>query len=454
MAAYVVTRTLQYAWLEYQDLRDGIALDRAMSGYGWKNLLERLAPVTRSVNKTDFMDLGHPDLRVNYRGLGQTGLIATPREAHAEFLEEWLINPGVENFRLSAKILAPEDTDTTAQADLLVISGHGENAAVAGDIEDKKEIAHLAVGQAFIKYAKTPTSGRLKYLLIAACNDANARYDVVWYHALMRANPVHGILGFSEAYPGDESGAAIMTKFARALHDGGDKSVLQAWKEANTHWSWSAVMRESSATEDTLARWTSEKGLPAPTGRVLHYSSASPAGVMVPPYPQIFEAFFVMFEKDDEKKPVEIRFANNIQYRVGLIQGKRGQLVVRRNDGQSFAAGDVVRVVFARYRFDRLEMDLNTLLRFDEGAPVTLVEDGNKDKPAKTRKKDAVDIKFSAPSTQMKIGYTIRPDAARHYDGSLGTHGLFITRTLHPNANPSIKTEGFDSADGAHLLER
>jgi len=442
----LVTRTLRFAWLEYQDTRDGVALDRGLRGYGWRNLFVELAPMTASVNDVDFMDMAHHDLKIRYHGYGQTGLLATPTNDHAAFLSRWIVNPGVENMALTEK-------NTDVQADLLAISGHGANALVFGNAAGNEN--QLKVGKAFIQNAKMPTTGRLKYLLIPSCNNCHVRYDLAWATALTRSNPVHGVLGYSEAYPGDQSGANIMSKFARLLHEDCDKPILQAWKEANAFWSWSGVLRESCATQDTMARWNSSEGLPPPSGRVLHYNAATPSGAEVGSYPPAFNTRFVMFEGDSDKKPVEIDFLNNGDFGVGLIPGKRGQLVVRRNDGKSFAAGDVVRVAFARYRFDHLEMDLSRLLVFDGGAPVTPIPDGNKQKKPKTGKPDAIEIKVGASTTEIRIGYTIRADATTYYtkpEPDSPNHGLFVTRTFPPGAELDQFGTAFDSPDGAYLL--
>jgi hypothetical protein len=241
-----------------------------------------------------------------------------------------------------------------------------------------------------------------------------------------------------------------MTKFVQALHDNPDKPILEVWKDANAagSWLWGAVVRESSAKEDTLRRWDSKQGLPEPTGAVLQFDYTKPGGRPVEKYPPAFEAVFV------NKDGVQMTWLNNTDFEVGLRGGEHWNLVVKRNDGQTFAQGDVVRVVFAHFRFTKSDMNLNTLLQFDAGAPVTLKTETNKDnkEPHKTWP-DGVDVTISKAQAQIELGFTVKTGADTHYKGVDGSQnsGLFRTRIYPPGANFETLAGAIASPDGVYL---
>src|ERR1051325_10377707 len=99
----VIARHLRYAWLEYEDPRDAVAFDRTFSAasLGWVNLFLDLKDngtgaridVSNQTPLLDIRPVPNPD------NPAETGLIARPQSAHGVFLEQWLINPGVNRVR-------------------------------------------------------------------------------------------------------------------------------------------------------------------------------------------------------------------------------------------------------------------------------------------------------------------------------------------------------------------
>ena len=410
-----VSRKLRFAWLEYQDPWDGVAFDRAMTRYGWRNLFLDLAPMTPQPRR---VDLGHPDLRIRWFAGGkpdETALIAAPGFDHADFLGKWMLNPGVDqNFRLTF------GNDYADQADLLAISGHGIGGMVSGTASGASP-----AGLAILKHianikGKKPgelqVSGRLKYLLIPACTNVGVGFADEYLPALHKRNPIHGILGYSDGYPGGSKGAWVMQRFAKLLHEPkGERTILQAWKEANEGLRWGAVLFASSAASDTMAKWRSDKGLPLPDhheGAVLHFDPDSyPVGVPITKTTPQFEAFFHMSSSIGDTK---ISRENQGDNWIGLFPEHRGYILIPKN-GDNFVRGDVLRLVFGKYRLSRGDMDLDTLLKFDPGQPITFIKDGNPRKPYKPGKVDTLDCKLLANTSELKLWYTVRQDAQQHY---------------------------------------
>lgn len=381
-----------------------------MTRYGWRNLFLDLAPMTPQPRR---VDLGHPDLRIRWFAGAkpdETALIAVPGFGHADFLGKWMLNPGVDrHFRLTF------GNDFADQADLLAISGHGIRGMVSGNASGDPQVG-LVITDHIQKAAALQVSGRLKYLLVPACTNVGVGLADDYLPALRKPNPIHGILGYSDGYPGGTKGAWIMQRFAKLLHEPkGERTILHAWKEANEDHRWGAVLFASSAANDTMAKWRSDEGLLRPDhkeGAVLHFDRDSyPVGVPISGMAPQFEAFFYMPSSIGDTK---ISRENYKQTWVGFFPGHRGYILIRKNGGD-FGSGETLRLVFGKYRLSRGDMDLDTLLKFDLGQPITFIKDGNPRKPYKTHKVDTLECKLPLNKSELKIWYTVRQDAEQYY---------------------------------------
>ncbi len=450
-----VSRLMRFAWLEYEDFRDGVYFDRAFTAAGWRNLFLDLAPVTPAPGRAD---LGNPNLKIRWfagKNPNELALIATPSAADTKFLEKWIVNPGVggiaggsdgseivTNFRLT------HGFDTSDQADMLVISGHGAAGVVAGAASGQPSTIQLF--RAFDRRNAPSASGRLKYLVVPTCSNLKLQNAPQWLLALDKDFPLHGVLGYSGGYNGDIDGATVMIRFANILHGQPDKTILQAWREANVGRPWGAVAHALSAEQDTLRKWRANKLPEPPRTRFLHFEPSHAEGVEIPTTPPPWTAMFHM-TPGPGGSDVEITSDNHNQPDIGLLPGARGYLLLR-HDGASFP-NDVMRVVFGMFRFDHPDTNLTTLLQFDAGPSIKLITNGNVEIPRSGRV-DALDVSLPPGAQELKLHYTVLATAVASYppDPNMGMSPMFIVALFPPGTDRSHPfTEGSMLGHGAFL---
>ena len=461
-----VSRKLRFAWLEYQDTSDGVAFHRAMTGYGWRNLFEDLEFTPSPAGR---LDRGHPDLQIHYspgRRPDERGLLAVPGKGHDVFLEDWLLNPGVDD----QSRLTFSSTKFVDQADLVAVSGHGVSGTVSGDASGQTE--KLFVTTLIKKRQNVDVTGRLKYLLIPACNNLEFGTTAqLWLPAFRKAQPIHGVLGYVDKYNGGSDGELVMMRFATFLHERKPRrTILEAWKEANAGRPWGAILL-ASAVQDTVFKWAADGGLTTPSSRdlVLHFDGKHfPKGRPLSEESPDYEGFFVM--EDGTTNGKIIHAGNHEDPAVGLFSGQRGHLLLKRNDGSTFGKGEIMTVLFAKYRLTRREMSLNALLKFDgdrfPGDPrrdlrLSLLTDGNpfkeneEGKRARTLKVDALNYMLPPGETQVKLAYTVNGDAKTNYPDDAGvTHPMFFVFLFPPGADRSDRAQGISmSGHCAYLRE-
>jgi hypothetical protein len=440
-----MTRSIRYAWFEYEDDRDGITFDRVFGagGLGWSNIfldLERGPGDAR-------IDNANPSLVIKpypYQGRpGELGLLAKPGPEHAAFLERWLVNPGLD--KAHSKLCWEGFTE---QPEIVIVSGHGSSGEVRGDACGQE--AGIDVAGAFIDNSGAPSTGALKYLIIPTCANGSFENAAHWLPALQRDRPIHGILGYGKAYPGDTVGAAVMQRFADAVRRDPGSSLLRAWARANEGLDWGAVLLDGADVTDTMSIWTSV-GIPdyPANGRVLHYDKTSLAsgGREVVVIPKDYEVRFV------DPDGTVIDQSNNRAQPLsgpprGLFAGKPGKIRVFNNSPRDLQWRDVVHIVFYWYRPEHPEMDLERLFAFDPQKLATgklaLLRDFNPQKerdkkPVKTGLADAIRyIVDPGEERGFDIDFTVLPQALAAYprDGAgATTHGRFYVHFFRPGSD-------------------
>ncbi|MDX2059181.1 MAG: hypothetical protein SFV24_15340 [Gemmatimonadales bacterium] len=441
----IVTRHLRYAWLEYEDHRDGVFFDRTMSGtLGWRNLFLDLPP--SAGNKR--IDRAHTDLDIRWLAdpVQPTvqGLVARPRTADADFLGQWLINPGVKRIADSEGELT-FGADATDHADLVAISGHGAGGRVFGKaLPGGAEIDLKAL---MTKHAATPTSGQLKYLVIASCFNASNYMAKSWLPILTKAKPLRGILGYSDHYLGDAAGADVTRRFGALLQKNPTMPIYDAWRQANeaTNQPWGAILRVE-ARKDNLIRWVrGHLDELSADGDVVHVDATTfPTGVAV----------------TDKPVPFRSDFGDEAFY-DGLVAGRPGTFKLFAAKGHTFKAGTTTRLVFFYYRPAKTEMDLDRLLSFDpmtlpDGSPgIRKLVDANVKKKHKTGRVDGLEITVAADTETIALPFRVLPDAIKHFPADpngAGTHGLFWTYLFPNGADSSDFAQGFHGYENAALL--
>jgi hypothetical protein len=449
-----------FAWLEYQDWRDGVAFDAMFSSMGWKNVFRELDVAVGKTTKLGKVKYADPnrDLEIwAVEGLpGQRGVICFPHDDHNVFMERWITDPGVARREDGKLTLVFGDEPEAKFADLLVISGHGSDLQVHGDVsnlisENKQRPPdnEMRVRDAFNKASTRPSHGRLKYLILPCCTIVGPAYAPLWIPALNRhavddnfphlSDSLHGILGYAQAYAGDSDGAAVMNSFVGLLKHGitrgpDEKTILQCWAEANENTpgpfrEWSAIMLTDAAKNDKMSQWLVGGPigtLPTPVSDEVRQfdrfntTSGRPIdsdhfGEVVNSAQPDFEARFSVPKRGDlnDFRIVDgdvqngDHIGNNdstVDPQLGLNAGLPGRIhLIARNKGKPLVAGETMAVIFYYYReTHQPNVDLNTLLEFrltpsQSGAsPITGKPRFNLLRDVNTRKGAADKGKFDA----------------------------------------------------------
>jgi hypothetical protein len=456
--ANVVARHLRFAWFEYEDADDAVWFDQTFNSsvMGWTNVLEELG----GVGARRF-DLAHRDLDIVFVRSTDgkaTGTIAFPLDSHAEFITQWLFNPGVNENQSTLTTGA----DATGHAELVSLSGHHAAGDVWGISKaiGRKITSTLDLGDQIRKLKSPTSSGHLKYLLMPACYTCSLDVADMWLPFFRTGIPLHGVLGYSKTYKGDRTGAQIMRSFGKELQSDPKTTILHAWAAANRGQPWGAVLHED-AVSDTIEAWTSDAGLGklTTTANILQFDASNLAsgGDRIELGTPKYQARFRLADG------TTITSANNNPRRKnGLRGGDSGSIVLTANDGEKFAANTTITIVFYYYRPQKRDMNLDTLLTFSSsllqtdaslgGPRITLLKDANVQKEGgPTGFNDGIQVRADAKDTQITLDYTVNSNAASSYpsDGTQNTHGRFMlyvfppgTVTTNPRAAISMYADG------------
>ena len=463
-----VTRHLNYAWVEYGHSGDGQAFSVALDSLGWKNLVRHL-PRKSDSKGAYYVDSGHPLLPIRWKGRCRMVLpnsvvdcddypapfVSDPlfndyRAAHGDrgfkdkvaeyckFLSKWVFTPGIKGSADTEGRLTI-NSDATDYADLVACSGHGCSGSVWGG----DSALGCDLGDTLEAFGAPTHSDRLKYVLIPTCYNLSTYGRKNWLPALRRASPVHGIFGYSKAYPGGEPGRGLFKKFAANLgYNGGRMKILEAFRKAHARWLSGGAILHATSMADTMRDWLAGNlGAPDPAGEIRWFCEDNwPDGEVVVPVTPPFTVHYVV---DGTK----ITATNTRQPTVGLFPGKKGHLEIHKTAGP-FSEFENVKILFYYYRPEKDGFDLTKLLTAESTskAKVTPLTDANQED--RTGHVDALKIVAAKDGEQtLKVPFTVHPEAHNFYhaDGH-GTHGYYWMK-LEPNAYTSCPHYG----DGAWL---
>jgi hypothetical protein len=482
-----------FAWLEFQDRRDGIAFAAAIEGAGWKNLLRELRETRNAAGQTVFEDDTRAlQVRLFKSTSGrEQGVLWIPDDPD-ESDRRWIQRPGAISSPRHA--LVSGDEAGARWADLLVLSGHGSKGKVYGT--SYAELVREPEGDerswnvaGLLRDRTSPRGRRLKYLLLPCCTNAGPAVAPMWLEAF-RDRPadevLHGILGYAQMYPGDEVGANVMRRFVDLLFPPlvsgrpprDEKTILQCWAEANRGLAWGAVMLEEAALGDRMSQWISPEGLPDPreikVKQYDEYTTEFPRpldashGIAITDAAPAHEARFWVSKRGDEQTNLQevdgfvfgwdghdrVQVGNNdnwIDPQLGLDPGRAGKLVLSAASGR-FEAGTTMTVVFYLYRETHEGMDLRTLLALDlspsQRRRLRPLADANQRKPDRGRGRiDAFHYTFDDADDEARwelahgraeILFRVPPDApdANRDRSTAHSCGYFWVDVVPPRALP------------------
>lgn len=347
------------------------------------------------------------------------------------------------------------DNGRTDCVNLVVIGGHGVSGMVFA-----KGGATMSLKLPLVTGNFYTGSNRLKYILIPACMNLSKYNCETWLEAMRRDYPVHGFLGYRQAYPGGKIGQSVFEKFTRKLKEkGGANTILDSWRTANntrTKDAWGALLHENS-TKDTMKDWLSNKLItPNKKGEIRWYCEENyPNGEKIVEKSLDYTLFFCM------DKSTRITYKNNTNVDVGLFLGKKGFLEISKKTGY-FNEGDVATITFYYYRPDhRPGLDLPKLLTFDESAEGgTLERQRNLNVEDKEDHIDGIKFKFNKDGlSKVLLEYTVNPEAFRYYglDAVEGTrrYGYFWMKLslIESNDILGLPNDILFYINGAYLRE-
>lgn len=394
----------RFAWLEFEDARDGTAFAFGMEGAGWKNLLRDLREGKDAHGNPVYVDEDRALLvRVNARvAPRESGAIWFPDDPDA-FTQQWVCRPGVVGAPRHSLVF--DDEDGAFWADLLVVSGHGSKGKVYGEtfgrLSAENPPGERSWNMAGLLRDRAKTRGTsLKYLILACCTNAGPAVGPMFLPAFADRpadQVLHGILGYAQMYPGDEIGAQVMRRFVDLLFPPlvgsgpppGEKTILQCWAEANHGLAaWGAVMLAECARQDKMSAWLADGGLPDPTSLEVRqyddYTTSFPRplddgdGVPLTDDPPDHEARFWCSKRGDAADNLQlvdgtafvwdgrdsVQAGNNdnfIDPQLGLDPGRAGKLVLLARSG-TFQKGTTMTVVLYLYRETHPDVRLDALL--------------------------------------------------------------------------------------------
>jgi hypothetical protein len=457
-----VVRHLNAAWLEYQHHGDGAVFMQAASArLGFKNALATLprGPRGRSTRRASNL----PDLKIRVRehtqgGSTFRGLMAQPGQAHKDALEKWVCSPAVEGDELV------DDPNASDPIDWLAVSGHGTAGRVFGTGSGK--YADIEMINAFIGGAGKPRSGRLKCIIVPACNNMNEHIAHAWFPAFNHEKPVYLILGYASRYKGHSVGARVMGRFVAKIAKDRTIPIIEAWAEANraSREPWAALVAKGAESMN-VADWVAGN-LPelSNVSELLYFNDDAPGGITPQMESDVWRLRWVMHDG------TELESSNNGIRRTqnGLFAGRPGKIRIKSlHPTADFKQGHQLFLRIYLHRPDK-SLDLDKLLEIDSSLliphptnaqPLVIPEKGTSGRPDDVNHVDGFRIAVPADTDTVEIGFQIRQDAIKAFpaEGS-GAHGLFILEfaphggwTQHSNGFVDMLTKVYGATTGALL---
>ncbi|MBW2456374.1 MAG: hypothetical protein JRI68_17775, partial [Deltaproteobacteria bacterium] len=269
--------------------------------------------------------------------------------------------------------------------------------------------------EALSAHGASGSSPRLKYVLIPTCYNLSDEAHRLWIPALHRSNPVHGVFGYSKAYPGGQTGRGIFTRFAQNLRkNGGRTPILEAFKKAHTGYlakRWGAVMH-ASAMGDTMRDWLAGKlPTPSPTGELRWFCHDTwPSGAPVRTDPPPYQVSYVI----DGKK---ITRGNRNWSDTGLFPGAEGHLEIRKASG-TIDPTETLEILFHYYRPEKSGMDLDKLLQIGTTTDAVVTPGRDLNKLDSTSHVDGLEVRAARPGlSAIEIPFTVHPEVRQNYHG-------------------------------------
>jgi hypothetical protein len=427
-----VGRTLRAAWLEYQDIRDGIVFMHASTTrLGFENALAKLpaGPGGKSTRAAGNMSDMKIKVRTHKQGEKTTfaAFIAQPSESHAVQLQKWINSPAVKGADLVDDPAAPDPIDW------LVISGHGSGGSVWGD--GSGDHANIEVASSYIDGIGNDRSGRLKCVMLPCCNNVNKGLAGMWLSLFDHAKPLHVLLGYEYTYSGGATGAHVMARFVDKLVKDRKMPIIEAWRAANkkSRQPWAALAAKGGEKLN-LDDWVNDR-LPAlkDVKDLLHFSEDHPGGEVAKLSDERYDLSWVMADGT-----VLDMTNNGVGHpKNGLFDGKAGKIRIKAlKPEHKFVKGKEGYIAVHLYRPTK-PFVMTDLLKFDKsltdphaatGKPVLTPEKGRTNRPENTNDVDAFRIVFPADGDTLELGFTINSDATKKFknDGPGGTHGRFL----------------------------
>lgn len=427
-----VLRHLRFAWLEYQDTRDGaVFAHSAVARLGFENALASLPKAKGSHTKREASNAGASKFTVKTFKSGSkkfNGLIAMPAEADAALFRTWVNSPAIDSGKLSSDPAAAEPID------LLVVSGHGGGGDVWGD--GSGDWALIDFAAALGDNVDAPRSGRLKCVIVPSCTNVHEYNAPLWLPLFDHDDPVHLLLGYHDSYTGGSTGAYVMAKFVQAIVDNRSVSLIDAWKSANEAVKkvqpWAALVAKG-AEGLNVEDWIAGK-LPAlsKVQDLRHFSADDPSGKDVKLIDENYDVRWVMGDG------TVIDGSNNRagDTKVGLFAGKPGKVRIKaKKADRKFKKGQEVYLFIYLYR-ETKKFDISDLLTFDAellkdhpdtNTPVVTPEKGRTTRP-EANNVDALRIVVPSDTDTIELGFTVKSSATTKFtgDGPGGTHGRFF----------------------------
>ena len=402
-----------------------MAFTFGLQGAGWKNLLLDLNASKDASGATVYSDDNRGLLVRAFQtpAKHEQAVLWAPGDADP-FTEQWLRRPGV--ITSPQRTLVFGDEEGARRADLLVVSGHGSKGKVYGMLHSRLTRESSPYERTWnvagaLRDRTTPRGPDLKYLVLACCTNAGIAVAPMWlpvFEDRPAGEVLHGILGYAQAYPGDEVGAVIMRRFVDLLFPlqvngrppRDEKTILQCWAEANRGLAgWGAVMIEEAARNDRMSTWLSDDGLADPgTVTVKQYDDFTASfplddshGIVLTGAPPEHEARFWVSKRGDAPDNLQlvdgfamawdghdtVQVGNNDNFvdpQLGLDPGRAGKLVLSARAG-AFESGTTMTVMFYLYRETHEGLDVRALLDLhlspSQRRRLTPLVDANQRKP-------------------------------------------------------------------------
>ena len=433
-----VVRHLRAAWLEYQDIRDGVVfMHSSTARLGFENALAMLPEGKGGKRTRAAANLSDTDIRVHTHKSGKavfSSFVARPGAGDQSALQSWISSPAIDaggNF--------VSDPAADGAIEFLVASGHGSSGSIWGDGSGKS--ADLEVSTGFLDNSDKPRSGKLKCVMLPSCNNLNEYMAPQWVPMFNHAQPVHVLLGYEMTYSGGLIGANVMAKFVQKLAKDPKTPIIEAWKSANvgSRQPWAALAAKGG--EDlNLDDWVNDK-LPSLTNvfELLHFGKDHPSGTLA----KLTDDFYEVRWITSDGTVVELSNNAPTNTAVGLFPGKKGKIRIKSMPGNSpFVKGAEAWLLVYLYRPTKA-CDADKLLRFDASLlaphpdtskPVVTPEKGRSGRAEDKGHVDAYRIVVPADGDTIELGFTIEGDSTKHFknDGPGGTHGRFLLDFFPP----------------------